>query len=120
MPDRHLTNQGGLLRRITPGMVVVLFALVMTACILGVVVWKALEARSAALAGGATVKWDSILDNVVVPMLVSPVLGLVGGLPLMTAILWPFRRPAPGPTARHTARSRTSARRTSTPTHPSP
>ena len=54
MPDRHLTNQGGLLRRITPGMVVVLFALVMTACILGVVIWKALEAKSAALARGAT------------------------------------------------------------------
>jgi diguanylate cyclase (GGDEF)-like protein/PAS domain S-box-containing protein len=35
-------------------MVVVFFALVMTACILGVVVWKALEAKSAALARGAT------------------------------------------------------------------
>src|SRR3954464_11810812 len=54
MPDRHLHNQGGLLRRITPGVVVILFALVMTACILGVVIWKALEAKSAALAGGAT------------------------------------------------------------------
>ena len=54
----------------------------------------------AALAGGATVKWDSILDNVVVPMLVSPVLGLVGGFALMAGILWAFRRAAPGPTAR--------------------
>ncbi len=54
----------------------------------------------AALAGGATVKWDSILDNVVVPMAVSPVLGLVGGFALMTAILWAFRRASPGPTAR--------------------
>jgi diguanylate cyclase (GGDEF)-like protein/PAS domain S-box-containing protein len=54
MPDRHLQNQGGLLRRITPGVVVILFALVMTACILGVVIWKALEAKSAALARGAT------------------------------------------------------------------
>ncbi|MBA2402852.1 MAG: diguanylate cyclase [Bradyrhizobium sp.] len=35
-------------------MVVVFFALVMTACILGVVVWKALEAKSAALSRGAT------------------------------------------------------------------
>src|SRR4051812_23662946 len=54
MPDRHLVNQSGLLRRISPGIVVISFALVMTACILGVVVWKALEAKSAALAGGAT------------------------------------------------------------------
>jgi len=54
MPDRHLVNQGGLLRRITPGVVVIFFALVMTACILGVVVWKALEAKSAALVRGST------------------------------------------------------------------
>jgi hypothetical protein len=54
MPDRNLVTQGGVLRRITPGMVVISFALVMTACILGVVVWKALEAKSAALARGAT------------------------------------------------------------------
>lgn len=54
MPDRHLVNQSGFLRRITPGMVVISFALIMTACILGVVVWKALEAKSAALARGAT------------------------------------------------------------------
>src|ERR1044072_4889384 len=38
----------------TPGMIVVLFALVMTSCILGVVIWKALEAKAAALARGAT------------------------------------------------------------------
>ena len=54
----------------------------------------------AALAGGATVKWDSILESVVIPMVVSPVLGLVGGFALMAAILWAFRRAAPGPTAR--------------------
>ena len=54
MPDRHIKHQDGMLRRITPGMVVVSFALIMTACILGVVVWKALEAKSAALARGST------------------------------------------------------------------
>ena len=54
----------------------------------------------AALAAGATVKWDSILDKVVVPLLHSPVVGLVGGFVLMTAILWAFRRARPGPTAR--------------------
>ena len=54
----------------------------------------------AALAAGAAVKWDSILDRVVVPMLLSPVVGLIGGFALMTAILWAFRRARPGPTAR--------------------
>jgi PiT family inorganic phosphate transporter len=46
------------------------------------------------------VKWQSILDNVLVPMVLSPVLGLLGGFAVMTAILWLFRRSAPGPTAR--------------------
>lgn len=54
----------------------------------------------AALAAGATVKWDSILDKVVVPMLVSPVVGLAGGFALMTLILWVFRRARPGPAVR--------------------
>ena len=54
----------------------------------------------AALAAGATVKWDSILDSVVVPMVLSPVVGLIGGFALMTAILWAFRRARPGPSAR--------------------
>jgi inorganic phosphate transporter, PiT family len=54
----------------------------------------------AALVAGATVKWASILDRVVVPMVLSPLLGLAGGFLVMTAILWIFRRSAPGPTAR--------------------
>jgi inorganic phosphate transporter, PiT family len=54
----------------------------------------------AALAAGATVKWGSILDRVVVPMVLSPALGLAGGFLVMTGILWGFRRSAPGPTAR--------------------
>jgi inorganic phosphate transporter, PiT family len=54
----------------------------------------------AALAAGATVKWQSILDNVVVPMLVSPVVGLVGGFVVMATILWAFRRASPGRTVR--------------------
>ena len=54
----------------------------------------------AALAAGATVKWDSILDSVAVPMVLSPVVGLIGGFALMTAILWAFRRARPGPSAR--------------------
>ena len=54
MRDRIQSGSGGPLRRVTPGAVVIIFALVMTACILGVVVWKALEAKAAALARGNT------------------------------------------------------------------
>ena len=54
MPDRIQSSSGGPLRRVTPGAVVIIFALVMTACILGVVVWKALEAKATALARGNT------------------------------------------------------------------
>ena len=39
---------------ISPAVVVIAFALVMTACVLGVVVWKALEAKTATLARGQT------------------------------------------------------------------
>src|ERR1700716_3439185 len=55
MPDRYLSSgPASFLRRITPGVIVIFFALVMTACILGVVVWKALEAKANALERGGT------------------------------------------------------------------
>ena len=54
MSDRILQNPGGPLRRVTPGAVVIFFALVMTACVLGVVAWKALQAKSTALESGRT------------------------------------------------------------------
>ena len=55
MPDRHLSSgPGGFLRRITPGVIVIFFALVMTTSILGVVVWKAFEAKANALERGST------------------------------------------------------------------
>ena len=50
MPDRNLPDPGGPLRRVSPAVVVIAFALVMTACVLGVVVWKALEAKATTLA----------------------------------------------------------------------
>jgi len=49
----------------------------------------------AALASAGTVQWSKILDKVVVPMVVSPLLGLVLGYLLMLAILWLFRRGSP-------------------------
>lgn len=42
------------MRLFTPGAVVIIFAAVMTACIVGIVVWKALEAKTSTLARGNT------------------------------------------------------------------
>ena len=50
----------------------------------------------AALVAGVTVKWSVIWEKVVIPMIVSPVVGLVGGYLVMTAIFWLFRRANPG------------------------
>ncbi|KOV79741.1 inorganic phosphate transporter [Streptomyces sp. NRRL WC-3618] len=49
----------------------------------------------AALAGGTKVYWDGVLEKVVVPMFASPVVGLLAGYLVMTAILWIFRRANP-------------------------
>jgi PiT family inorganic phosphate transporter len=49
----------------------------------------------AAMAGGTTVHWNGVVDKVVVPMFVSPVVGLSIGYVLMLAILWFFRRSSP-------------------------
>ncbi|HEU4329769.1 MAG TPA: inorganic phosphate transporter [Lapillicoccus sp.] len=54
----------------------------------------------AGLAGGVTVQWASVIDKVVIPMFLSPVVGfLLAGL-LMVGILWAFRKAKPGPTQR--------------------
>ncbi|MFF1683143.1 anion permease [Streptomyces sp. NPDC058256] len=49
----------------------------------------------AALAGGTTVYWDGVLEKVVIPMFISPVVGLIVGYLVMTAIMWLFRRSNP-------------------------
>jgi PiT family inorganic phosphate transporter len=54
----------------------------------------------AALAAGAHVKWAGILEKVVIPMILSPIAGLVLGFLVMTAILWLFRRAQPGKVSR--------------------
>ena len=54
MPDRNLPESDGPLRRVSPAVVVITFALVMTVCVLGVVVWKALDAKKTTLARGQT------------------------------------------------------------------
>ncbi|MEW2611258.1 inorganic phosphate transporter [Streptomyces sp. NPDC047880] len=49
----------------------------------------------AALAASATVHWSGILDKVILPMLLSPLVGVVLGYLLHTGILWAFRRSTP-------------------------
>ncbi|MQY14697.1 hypothetical protein SRB5_48730 [Streptomyces sp. RB5] len=49
----------------------------------------------AALAGGIGVIWHGVIEKVVIPMVVSPVVGLIVGYLVMTAIMWLFRRANP-------------------------
>jgi PiT family inorganic phosphate transporter len=49
----------------------------------------------AGLAGGVTVEWQTILDKVVIPMVLSPVVGFVIAFILMLSIMWIFRRRNP-------------------------
>jgi PiT family inorganic phosphate transporter len=46
----------------------------------------------AALAAAESVKWSGILDKVVIPMVLSPLIGFGLGYLFMLAILWSFRR----------------------------
>ncbi|HEX7187253.1 MAG TPA: anion permease, partial [Actinomycetes bacterium] len=52
------------------------------------------------LAGGVTVQWDSVVEKVVYPMLLSPVVGGLGAFLLMVIILWSFKKRRPGPVNR--------------------
>ncbi len=54
----------------------------------------------AALAAGATVKWSGILEKVVIPMVISPLVGLLLGFVVMATILWTFRRAHPARVSR--------------------
>ncbi|MGW0497777.1 anion permease [Streptomyces sp. NPDC003007] len=54
----------------------------------------------AALAGGTTVYWHGVLEKVVLPMFISPVVGLLAGYLVMTAIMWLFRNANPHKTKR--------------------
>ena len=49
----------------------------------------------AAIASSGSVKWKGVLDKVVVPMVVSPLVGFVLALIVMLALLWIFRRGNP-------------------------
>jgi inorganic phosphate transporter, PiT family len=54
----------------------------------------------AGLAAGTTVHWNGVWDKVILPMLVSPLIGFVLAYLLMVAVLWAFRRSRPGPVTR--------------------
>ena len=44
-----------------------------------------------ALAAGTTVHWNTVVDKVVIPMMVSPIVGFALAFAVMIAILWIFR-----------------------------
>jgi PiT family inorganic phosphate transporter len=50
----------------------------------------------AALAAAESIMWAGILENVVIPMVVSPLAGFVLGFVFMHGILWLFRNGQPG------------------------
>ncbi|HYT09378.1 MAG TPA: inorganic phosphate transporter [Mycobacteriales bacterium] len=50
----------------------------------------------AALAASQSVKWHGVLDKVVVPMVLSPLVGFVLAYLAMVAVLWLFRNANPG------------------------
>jgi PiT family inorganic phosphate transporter len=54
----------------------------------------------AALAAGSGVIWRGVVDKVVIPMVLSPVVGFVLGGLVMIAILWIFRHRRPAPVNR--------------------
>lgn len=50
----------------------------------------------AALAASVTVEWGGVWDKVVLPMIFSPILGLIVGYFAMVGLLWAFRHAHPG------------------------
>ena len=48
-----------------------------------------------AVAAGAAANWDVVVDKVVIPMLLSPVVAFSLGFAVMLAIMWGFRRTNP-------------------------
>jgi PiT family inorganic phosphate transporter len=49
----------------------------------------------AALAGGTGVIWSGVIDKIIIPMVVSPIVGLIAGYLVMLGILWLFRKANP-------------------------
>lgn len=92
------------------GLVVVLSGLVGAIVWNLITWWKGLPSSSShALIGGlmgagvasfSQVHWSVILDKVVIPMVVSPLVGFALAFAVMVGLLWLFRRASPGKTQR--------------------
>jgi inorganic phosphate transporter, PiT family len=54
----------------------------------------------AALASASLVHWDGVVEKVVIPMILSPLVGFLLASAIMIAIYWIFRKRQPGPTNR--------------------
>jgi len=54
----------------------------------------------AALAASSTVLWSGVLEKVIIPMVISPVVGGILGYLVMVGILWLFRHSNPARTSR--------------------
>lgn len=54
----------------------------------------------AALASSGTVFWAGVFDKIIIPMIVSPIVGGVLGFLAMVGLLWLFRRANPGRVSR--------------------
>lgn len=54
----------------------------------------------AAIASGSLVKWDVIVQKIVIPMIASPLFGFAVAFMLMVGILWAFRNSQPAKTFR--------------------
>jgi PiT family inorganic phosphate transporter len=89
---------------------------VVMAALLGAITWNLItwyfglpSSSSHALIGGlvgvglaasVTVDWHKVVEKVVIPMVVSPLLGFSGAFLVMTTIMWLFRRARPQPVNR--------------------
>lgn len=49
----------------------------------------------AGLASATDVHWETVIDKVAIPMVLSPTIGFLGAFAVMTAIMWIFRRANP-------------------------
>jgi len=67
--------------------------------LIGGLMGAALGAVAAAVDGSA-VRWEVILDKIVLPMIASPLFGFAAAFALMIGILWVFRRANPSRTNR--------------------
>jgi inorganic phosphate transporter, PiT family len=108
---------GGVAKAITSGIIAVpgngkqglilVFSLLCGAIVWNLVTWRfGLPSSSshaliggmvgAGLAAGTVVHWEGVWSKVVLPMLISPIVGFILAYALMVGLLWAFRKARPG------------------------